>query len=273
MEIKLPESEGKYTKADLKLIEYIETNTEKFLFMSISQLSENTGMSEATISRFARHMGYQDYKELRNGIIKQQMQNGAAGKLAGTLLKNEGFDAYKWFTYQQECLQKTMENIEPEVFLNALLMIEKAERIYIHAKNASASVGQLLFFRLRRLGLNVSVIPSGGSEVMEGIAHAGKSDLVILFSFAKLSKEGQVILDYSQKAGYQTLSFTSRKFIPKEQQADINLYVYRGEETEYHSMCTAIAMIDALVLALSEKMQILSSEHLFQIQELKRIYY
>lgn len=52
-----------------------------FLFMSISQLSESTGMSEATISRFARHMGYQDYKGLRNGIIKQQTKNGAAGKM------------------------------------------------------------------------------------------------------------------------------------------------------------------------------------------------
>lgn len=273
MEIKLPEAEGKYTKADLKLIEYIEMNTEKFLFMSISQLSESTGMSEATISRFARHMGYQDYKELRNGIIKQKTQNGAAGKLAGTLLKDEGFDSYKWFSYQQECLQKTAENIEPEVFSDAVSMVQKAQRIYIHAKNASAAAGQLLFFRLRRLGLDVSVIPSGGSEVMEGIAHAKKGDLVILFSFSKLSKEGSVILDYSHKAGYQTLSFTSRKFIQKEQQADLNLYVYRGEEMEYHSMCTAIAMIDALVLALAEKMQTLSSERLFQIQELKRKYY
>ena len=272
MEIKIPQTDVKYTKADLKLIEYIENNTEKFLFMSISQLSESTGMSEATISRFARHMGYQDYKDLRNGIIKQQTKNGAAGKLAGTLLKNEGFDAYQWFSYQQECLQKTEENIEPKVFTDAVSMIKNAKRIYIHAKNASASAGQLLFFRLRRLGLDVSVIPSGGSEVMEGIAHAGKGDLVILFSFAKLSKEGKVILNYSQKAGYQTLSFTSRRFIPKEQQADLNLYVYRGEETEYHSMCTAIAMIDALVLALAEKMQELSSERLLRIQELKKKY-
>lgn len=273
MEIKLPETEGKFTKADLKLIEYIETNTEKFLFMSISQLSENTGMSEATISRFARHMGYQDYKDLRNGIIKQKTQNGAADKVAKTLLKSEGFDICKWFDYQQQCLEKAVENMEPEVFFDALKMVQTAKRIYIHAKNASTAAGQLLFFRLRRLGMDVCMIPSGGSEIIEGIAHAGENDLVILFSFSKLSKEGKVILDYSRKAGYKTLSFTGRKFIPKEQQADLNLYVYRGEETEYHSMCTAITMIDAMILALSEKMQPLSSKRLFQIQELKREYY
>ena len=198
MEIKLAKADGKYTKADLKLIEYIETNAENFLFMSISQLSESVGMSEATISRFARHMGYQDYKDLRNEIIRQKTDNGAAVKLVGTLLKDEGFDACKWFSYQQKCLQKTAENFEQEVFSNAVSMIQKAERIYIHAKNASSAAGQLLFFRLRRLGLNVSVIPSGGSEVMEGIAHAQKGDLVILFSFSKLSKEGKIILDCSQ---------------------------------------------------------------------------
>ena len=45
--------------------------------------------------------------------------------------------------------------------------MKDAKHILIHAKNASASIGQLLFFRLRRLGLHVSLVPSGGSEVLE----------------------------------------------------------------------------------------------------------
>lgn len=272
MEIKLPELPEKYTRADSKLLKYIETHTEKFLFMSISQLSKETGMSEATISRFAKHMGFRDYKDMRNKIIRQQSEHGAARKLAGTLSKSEGFDLYQWFSFQQECMQITLDNTNLEMFSQAIDFILNAKRIYIHAKNASSSAAQLLFFRLRRLGFDVIIIPSGGSESMEGIAHAGKGDLVILFSFSKLSKEGKSILDYSKIAEFSTLSFTSRRLLPKDQSADVNLYVYRGEENEYHSMSTAITMIDALVLALSEKMQPLSSERLMKVQKLKKKY-
>lgn len=48
-------------------------------------------------------------------------------------------------------------------------------------------MAELLFFRLRRLGIPVFLIPSGGSEVLEGLEHATKEDVVILFSFSKLS--------------------------------------------------------------------------------------
>ena len=40
----------------------------------------------------------------------------------------------------------------------------------------------------------------------------------------------------------------------REEQADINLYVYRGEEKEYHSMTAAAALVDALIVAISERL-------------------
>ena len=272
MEIVIPDLPNKYTKSDAKLFEYISNHTEAFLFMSISQLSKETGMSEATISRFAKHMGYQDYKDMRSKMIQHQPLGGAANKLAGTLSKNESFDVQRWFRFQQECIKTTAENINGETFRKIIETLKSAERIYIHAKNASSSAAQLLFFRLRRLGFNVFLIPSGGSETIEGIAHAQKGDVAILFSFSKLSKEGKYILDYSKQAGFSTVAFTSRRIMPREECADYSMYVYRGEDREYHSVSSAIVMVDALILALSEEIKSVATERLRKVQELKRQY-
>ena len=78
---------------------------------------------------------------------------------------------------------------------------------------------------------------------------------MIIFSYSKVSVEGKMILEYAKTAGYTTMAFTSRLYAPQEQRADINLYVYRGEKEEFHSMTAPAAMIDALILALSEKDQ------------------
>lgn len=265
----------KYTRSDRMIMEFIEEHTEEFLFLSIGQLSEQLSISEATISRFARHMGYCDYKEMKSKIAEKFSGKGPARKIAGTLMQQfsaEGFDVNSWFALQEEYLAQTMEHLDLQEFCRGVDSVQKANKVYIHAKNASMAAAQLLYFRLRRFGIEVTMIPSGGSEVIEGIAHAGKGDLVILFCYAKVSREGKMILDYAKEAGYQTLAFTSRLFAPSEERADINLYVYRGEKAQYHSMTSAITLIDALVLALSERMSAESAQKLVTIEKLKKKY-
>lgn len=261
-----------YTKSDLRILEYIENHTEEFLLMSIGQLAAQLRMSEATVSRFVRHIGCGDFKELKKRVARESTGRGAARKLAGTLMKGEGFCLEEWFAHQQACLEQTLSHTDPEELERAVRALKDARRIYIHAKNASASIGQLLFFRLRRLGLDVSLIPSGGSEVLEGIAHAGAGDVAVTFGFGKLSEEGRMILSCARMAGFTTIAFTSRLYTVSEQRADISLYVYRGQEEEYHSMTAAAAVADALVLAVSERMKEASAKSLVRLQNLKEAY-
>ena len=138
MTITVPGREGKYTKSDEKILEFMESHTDEFLFMSIGEVAKRLEVSEATISRAARHLGYRDFKEMKNEIIGQKTGKGAAGKIAGTLLKTQGFDIGKWFAMQQECLSSTLENFDQKEFSRAVSQIQSARNIYIHGKNASA---------------------------------------------------------------------------------------------------------------------------------------
>ena len=193
----------------------------------------------------------------------------------GTLFtgsSEDSFQAANFLNKQMLYLEKTMQHLDKQTFEDAIGEILSARRIWIHAKSASTSMGQLLFFRLRRLGLPVSQLPSGGTEMLEGLAQAEENDLVIFFGFSKVSWEGQVILDCQKNAGYRTLCFTGRLHAPKEEQADVNLYVYRGEAGEYHSMTAAAALVDALVVAVSEKLGAGGATNLQKIHKMKKRY-
>lgn len=268
----MTENNKKLTKSEKKIDDFIENSSEEFLFMTIGEMAGILEVSEATISRYARHMGYRDFKEMKAEVLKKHAGKGAARKLAGTLVKTQGFDMDGWLRQQQECLERTREGLDREEFEKGKDVIKNARHIYIHGKNASAAMAELLFFRLRRLGIPVFLIPSGGSEVLEGLVHATKEDVVILFSFSKLSEEGRMILAYEKEAGYRTVAFTGRAYVPPEERADINLYVYRGEEDEYHSMTSAAAVEEALVITLTEEMGSQSAERLVRLQKLKKDY-
>lgn len=94
-----------------------------------------------------------------------------------------------------------------------------------------------------------------------------------MFSFSKLSREGRIILDYSKNAGYQTLAFVSRTCIPAEEQADIRLFAYRGEETEYHSMAAPSALLDALVVAVAQRLGRQGTGALEELYQMKKKYF
>ena len=138
-------------------------------------------------------------------MLAQNHLEGPAGKLARTVLADGEFDPRRYLQQQQLCLQKTMENLDDKCLNEALHALLGARRVFIQAKSASAAMGQLLFFRLRRLGLPVELLPGSGTELLEGLVQAGEGDLVIFFGFSKVSAEGRMILRRAKTAGYRTL--------------------------------------------------------------------
>ena len=271
MELNLDIAPGELTRADQKILDYINTNTDAFLFCSIGQLARQLQLSDATVSRFARHAGCADFKALKGMVMEQAA--GPAAKMAGTLAGQEDFSPVDWLEQQQLYLQKTARQLNRAEFEQAAQALTQAGRIFLHGKNASAPLAQMLAFRLRRLGLQVSLLPSGGSEMLEGLVQAREGDVVVMFSFAKLSREGRIILDRSKEAGYRTLAFVSRTCIPAEERADVSLFVYRGQEQEYHSMAAPTALLDALVVAVSQRLGKQAAERLENLHQIKKKYF
>ena len=96
---------------------------------------------------------------------------------------------------------------------------------------------------------------------------------MVLFSFSKLSREGRILLDHSRSAGYRTLAFVGRTCLPAEERADISLFAYRGTEKEYHSMAAPAALLDALAVAVAERLGTEGTERLQSLHQMKKDYF
>ena len=122
-------------------------------------------------------------------------------------------------------------------------------------------------------GMELVFIKCGSciNRTPEGEYPSRAGDLLVMFSFSKVSSEGRMILDYRKEAGYRTLAFTSRIFIPEGEKADIQIFVYRREADEYHAMTAPPAIVGALVVAVSEQMGVASAEGLSHLHRMKKI--
>ncbi len=240
--------------------------------MTIGQLSAALHISEATVSRFARHVGCEDFKHLKRTVVEQTIRRGPVQKLSNTLQAKEGDILAAWLEQQRYNLQKTLDLLDREAFAAAVAALLGARKIFLHARNASRAPAVLLEYRLRRIGLEVEQLPSAGSELAERLAIIGSRDVVVLFGFAKVSEAAGVILERQQQAGYRTILFTSRVWHGEGPRAEIELFVYRGDEKEQHSMSSPISVAEALSLALSAQMGGAALARLDEIQQLKAAY-
>ena len=159
--------EANYTKTEQQIIEFICQNPSSFLTLSISQLARRLEVSDATISRFARHAGYDDFKELKAAAARAFEGTGPAEKLKGSISSHSSLGLDSFLSFQQTCIRKTLELIDRKAFSQAVSTLCQASVIFIHGKGASRSMAQLLAFRLRRFGKTICLVPSGGSGLFE----------------------------------------------------------------------------------------------------------
>jgi DNA-binding MurR/RpiR family transcriptional regulator len=261
-----------YTKTEKKIIDYIYQNISVIPFLSIGQLSEKLGVSDASLSRFVRHAGFRDFKELKTTIMEQSELETPAEKMTGTLEHSDQAGALDMLRYQQFCLAKTMELLSDAELEKAVEAIASARTIYLYGKGASAGLAALFHFRLNRLGRKTVLLPAGGSEMFEDLVHAGTGDLILIFGFQKIPNEARVVLKHRFKAGYRTLLISSRIFDGEDGRADINLFVYRGEAKEYHSMTAPTALVDSLVVLTARRLGTSALDHLAALYQIKEQY-
>lgn len=262
-----------FTRTEKKLIDYIIASPQDFIRMSIGEVARCIGSSEPTVSRFARHCGYADFKELKNAVLTHIAgENPPAGKLSSTLGSESSSTPEGFLHRQQYCIEKTMEFLDPKQLEQAADMILAADTVWIYAKGASLSLAELLRFRLNRFGRRVVLLPAGSSELFEYMNFFTENDLVILFGFQKTPKEASVILDHQKAVGYPCIFFTDRFCRPADQDNILFLFVFRGEPSEYHSMAAPAALLDALVVILGAGLGDVSSGHLNRLYRLKEHY-
>ena len=109
MNLSFPQMPDKLTSTEQDIVEYIAAHRDEFLCMTIGQLSAALHISEATVSRFARHVGCEDFKHLTRTVVEQTVRRGPAQKLNYTLRTGDGDLLTAWMEQQRYNLQKTLD--------------------------------------------------------------------------------------------------------------------------------------------------------------------
>ena len=238
-------------KAEKQVADWIEKNPKKIISLSIVELAEQCGCSEATIVRFSKRLGMSGFQELK---ISLAAEGGGAAVSTHIQKQDSPFEMFEKVSNDIFLsLEKTRQVLDPAGLKKAADALCAAGKIALFGLGNSASVANDGAHKFLRAGLNAVAYSDNHMQVIAA-SHLNKGDVAVGISHSGSSKDIIDALTIAKEKGAITIAITNAGKSPILKVADVVLFT-SAEETRHNilgltSRLTQLAIIDALYFSI-----------------------
>ncbi|MEG0855338.1 MAG: MurR/RpiR family transcriptional regulator [Terrisporobacter sp.] len=200
--------------SEVKVADFVLRNIRETSKISIGRLSQITGVSQPSIVRFVKAIGYTSYREFKDDIIENIASNQAESNISLlqelNLKEKDKIEDVPRKTIKTtiKILEETLTSIDTKDFEKAITMIVNARKINIYGVENSVGVISDLTNKLLYLGLDVRRFED---TYMQNLSanNMREEDLAIAISYSGTSKDTVDILKKAKGTGAKTLVITN----------------------------------------------------------------
>jgi len=228
------------TAAERKTADYVLKNRDRSQYLSIGELAEESGVAEATVSRFCRRLGYKGYSAFKLAIA-----NAGAPKLSPAAADKPMRDsddpielARKLYAVESEAMLQTLSLLRPTELDRAVAILREARKVLCMGQGGSmilASEAAHLFSVY-----DGKFIPVSDSH-MQVIAAATltEADAVLFFSYSGATRDMMETLSIVRGQQAKIILITRFPRSPGAQLADVVLQCGSNESPLQHGSVPA----------------------------------
>jgi len=254
--------EAKLTKTGRVIGDYILDHETDVCFMTSTELAAALDVSEASVIRFARALGFTGYMEFQKNLRKSHTErlNRISSAVSVPYERLQASMAAGSGDYIQEFLMNTETNIASvvrnnpkETFDRAVDVILAAGRKYIVASRANSGVAAYFNLLLRHQVTDVIPTWESSVNVIDHMCDIGSEDCVVLFSFPRYSEMDRQAMQMAEDAGAKIVVITDRPSAPLAQFADVLLTVDVDTNTFFNSYVGVQLVMEILSAGISRR--------------------
>lgn len=252
----------KLTKVQKNIAEYFLKNQERIGNLSSLQVAKEIGVSDASIIRFSRIIGYAGFADLKHDIYNSLVFSSSSG-IAGLTL-SERHDARGKNLNQKKIsdifievmeynLKRSFLQNKQELFDQTVQIIQNADKKFVLGFHGCKGIATQFGRLLRRLENNVNLILTSDLEVYTQLQSLTQNDAVFVFNFARYYKSDIGFVEYVKKKNAKIVVITDSVLAPYTKYADVVLLAATEQFSFFHSMIGATCIVEYLLTQLSRQ--------------------
>ena len=243
------------TRKQKGIADYLLDNPEDICYITLAQLSQQTGASELTILRFCQKMGCESFLKLKDNF--REYTQWMVKHLSSSAYFVPEVDS-KNITGKQELLKaicteeasaavEFFSTVDLESIISAVQMIRKSRHILVMAHDISKIPGEFLVFRLRLLYFDAELIDLADlTETQSRLQDLEEGDLVVFFAFPKYYYPLASIARKVIEKGIPILGITNNPSSPIAEYSSQLLLCQTSTRVFYNTLTLPMAMINLL---------------------------
>lgn len=259
------------TKSNHKIAQYILQHPNEVPFYTVAKMAKMTGVSEATVVRFATFLGYSGYPELQQYMqasVQQQLTTVERLKMSLEVYDEEEQGVYEVFQDDMANIQSTMEKLDMDIFRQVVEAIIQAEKVYIVANRSAIALGIFLQYYLDIILGNTQLVQVS-DRMAEQVYRMDEKDVVIGISFSRYTINTIDVLAFARSQGAKTIAITDHLLSPLIPYADLSLTASSQMATFIDSFVAPLSMINAIITFVGKQKQ---HEFHDRLQQLEKIW-
>ena len=245
-----------FYEAEKKIADYIVNNTQKVIDMTISELAESAGASDATVTRFCKKCHMKGFHHLKITLARELVESKKDDvKISGDVSESNIKESLSNILANKvEELKQTVSMIDEKELSEILNLIRNARNVQFAAVGNTIPVALDGCYKFNQIG-----IPSVTNPIWETqIAYTfnlSKGDVVIIISNSGSSKRLIDVIEAAKAKEAYIVSITNSNNSPIAKISDYHIKTATREklflEEYYFSRISAMTVIEILYLFLT----------------------
>ena len=240
--------------SEKKIANCIMERKREVVDMTVAELAQASGASDASVSRFCRRCGFKGFHQLKMTLARELSEEAQASVGNDISRRDIGQSLQNILANKTEEIRQTVAMMDPENLDRILDIIQKARMVQLVAVGNTIPVALDAAFKFNQLG-----IPAATGTILETqTAYAfnlGKKDVIIAISNSGVSRRLIRILEGASGNGVTVISITNNPESPVAKLSDYHITTATREkllrEDFLFSRVPATMVIEILYLLLS----------------------
>ena len=227
-------------------MEYIRLHGDQFCTTPIASLARKSGISESTITRFVRKMGFCSLQHFKLSLAEELSRRSQQKTIIShNITADESImtTAKKLMSIGIDTLRQTVENLDEEVIAKTVRLLTGGYRVYFIGLGNSGFVADDSAYKFQRIGIDALGLDNSHLIMLHmALIHPG--DVVIAISHSGASKEIVQAARLARQNGAHLIAITASTGSELRDCADLCIS-YKTRETmlETGSIVTKLTQV------------------------------
>jgi DNA-binding MurR/RpiR family transcriptional regulator len=236
-----------------KVADYFLSHLQELPFQTASEISRESGVSEPTIIRFVRLLGYKGFIDFRNQLQRKFKEEILPSeRIQGVFGINKNIEniANSMLELEIHNLRETLKGIDLGQLEEIVRAIIAARMNYIIGLRTSSGAAYVLGRILSHILPNVVTILDGDIRMYEKLRAIGKQDVLITISYPRYLKNTGEAIQFVKLRKATTIAITDSKLSPTAQISTYDIIAPSNSQTLINSYTACLFVINLLTAAI-----------------------